>query len=143
MRHIPAAAVLLVLVLSVLAPACVAGWNGSCADVPQISTRVRCARVRSSNGHGSRQKEQASHSHDALSIEAGEQCGDELNVPPERCGLRSFVQLHFASLQAAQISIPLLPAATVHAPSQVMIVVSSVGPPETDRGPPASDPHIA
>src|SRR5215472_5989296 len=104
MRRVPATAVLLVLVLSVLAPACVAGWNGSCEDVPQISTRVRCARAPSSNSHGlSCQKEQASPS-----IEAGKQSGDELNMPPEQCALRSFVRAHFASFPTTEISVPML-----------------------------------
>lgn len=143
MRRVPATAMLLVLVLSVLAPACVAGWNGSCEDVPQISTRVRCARVLLKAERGAttalsgRESRVASHGNAVMNrVQADEQCGDELNVPTERCGLRSFVQLQFARLQAAQISIPLLPAAKVHVPSRVMIAVSSVGPPETDRGPP-------
>jgi len=149
MRHISATAVLLVFVLGLLAPACVAGWNGSsyelsaknCQEVPQLSAGMRCVRHRLT---AERNRRIASHESRAASrgtrgsevVHTDEACADAFKARPGQCGLRSFIQLHFVSIQTAEISIPLLVASKVPSPSRVVIVVSSVGPPETDRGPP-------
>ena len=113
MRRVPATAVLLVLVLSVLAPACVAGWNGSCEDVPQISTRVRCARHRLKAERGAttalsgRESRVASHGNSAIdTVQASEACGDVFSVRPGQCGLRTFVRAHFANFPITQVCGP-------------------------------------
>jgi hypothetical protein len=51
--------------------------------------------------------------------------------------MRSFVQLQFLTRQVSEISIQLRQAAgNIAAPSDAVIIVSSIGSPETDRGPP-------
>jgi hypothetical protein len=130
MRHISATAMLLVFILGALAPACVAGWNGSyqllashCEEVPQPSAGMHCAH-------------RTSYGPTRAEVKADEPCGHAFTARPGQCGLRSFIQLHFASFHAAEISVPVLTASKVASPSRVVIMVSSVGPPETDRGPP-------
>jgi hypothetical protein len=66
-------------------------------------------------------------------------CGDFLKSPPGKCGLRSFAQFQFVAFHKFEISAPLLPAAyNLAAPLGLDIVVSSIGSPQTDRGPPRS-----
>jgi hypothetical protein len=66
-------------------------------------------------------------------------CGRVLGPSPVTCGIRGFVQPKFAAFHGVEISIPLrCVAGRVSAPSDVPVVVSSVGSPETDRGPPRS-----
>jgi len=51
--------------------------------------------------------------------------------------MRSFIQLQFVTLHTFEISAPLQPdAGSISAPFDSRIVVSSIGSPETDRGPP-------
>jgi hypothetical protein len=53
--------------------------------------------------------------------------------------MRSFVQIQFVAFRAFQISTPLLRSpGNLPAPSDSVIIVSSIGSPETDRGPPRS-----
>jgi len=151
MRHISATSMLLVFVLGMLAPACVAGWNGSyqllashCEEVPQPGAGMHCTRRgpkvvgQTRTTPFSRESRVTGHALIATEpLEAGPPCGDAFAVRPGQCGLRSFVQLHFASFRAAEISVPLLAAGNIASPSRVVIVVSSVGFPETDRGPPS------
>jgi len=145
MQHTSATAMLLVFILGMMAPACVAGWNGGgyelsvirCQEMPRLSAGIRSTRHAA---HSSKTRMNAAPSQLApeKAIEAGEPCGDELSARPEQCALRSFIQLHFASFAATEISVPVLAATKVASPSRTVIVVSSVGPPETDRGPPRS-----
>jgi len=65
--------------------------------------------------------------------------GDFLKSSPRICEMRSFVHFQFVSLRALTISAPLhRVASNISALLDSVIVVSSVGPPETDRGPPRS-----
>ena len=53
--------------------------------------------------------------------------------------MRSFIQFQFVALHAFRISAPLQPAAgSFSRPPDAVIIVSSIGSPETDRGPPRS-----
>jgi hypothetical protein len=53
--------------------------------------------------------------------------------------MRSFVQLQFLTRPASEISVPLRrEAGNIAAPDDGVIIVSSIGSPETDRGPPNS-----
>jgi len=53
--------------------------------------------------------------------------------------MRSFVPFQFLPFHAFEISTPLQRAAgNIPAPFDFVILVSSIGSPETDRGPPAS-----
>jgi len=149
MRHISATAMLLVLGLSVMPPACAPVWSGcgyrlsasSCQEVPQPSAGMRCARHRE---RAERNTTIPSHESRVARggptgpevVTGGNPCADSFKVQPGQCRLRSFVHLHLASVQASEISIPIFAAAKVSSPSRVKILVSSVGPPETDRGPP-------
>ena len=143
MRHISAIAVLLVFILGMMAPACVAGWDGrafglweiNCQEMPRLSAGIDSARHA---GRSSKTTINAMTGDRASekSNQPVEPCGDELRARAGQCALRSFIQLHFASFAAAEISEPLLVATKVASPSRVTIVVTSVGPPETNRGPP-------
>jgi hypothetical protein len=53
--------------------------------------------------------------------------------------MRSFVQFQFAALRAFELSAPLLRSSgKIAVPLAPAIVVSSIGSPESDRGPPNS-----
>ena len=93
-----------------LAPACVAGWDGQPANTACRVERL-CAQKKS---------------------------GKSIKPPAaNKCGLRNFVQLQFVRLPATKLSRPLLnrdSEVSFFAPA--VIVFSSIGSPETDRGPP-------
>jgi hypothetical protein len=66
-------------------------------------------------------------------------CGYVLKSQSGRCGIRGFAQFQFVTFHAFEISTPLQRAAgSIPAPFDFVIIVSSIGSPETDRGPPAS-----
>jgi hypothetical protein len=65
-------------------------------------------------------------------------CGSVLKSLPDTCNMRSFVVFQFLPLQAAQISTPLRIASNVLPAFESGIIISSIGPSETDRGPPRS-----
>jgi hypothetical protein len=148
MRNISATAVLLVLAFSMLPPACVAGWNdgtgfelsaSNCEEMPQLSGGRILSRhhgLRAAPSHEARVASQGPTR--AEIVQAAEPCGDAFKSRPGHCRLRSFIQLHFANFQTAEVSVPLLAVTRGAPPLRVIIVVSSVGPPETDRGPPRS-----
>ena len=100
------------MVLSIfgLAPACVAGWDGQPANTACRAERL-CAQKKS---------------------------GKSIKPPiANKCGLRTFVQLQFVRFPATNLSRPLLDrAGEVSFLAPVVIVLSSIGSPETDRGPP-------
>ncbi len=53
--------------------------------------------------------------------------------------MHTFVQFQFVALHAAEIVSPLArPARRISIPSDSFILISSIGSPETDRGPPNS-----
>ena len=102
----------LVVVLSLfgLAPACVAGWDGRPAN-----TACRLERLC-----------------------VNEKPGKSIKPPAaNKCGLRVFVQLQFARFPATSLSRPLLNRdGEVSFLAPAVIVFPSIGSPETDRGPP-------
>ena len=66
-------------------------------------------------------------------------CGRVVKSLPDKCGLRSLVRRQFVVFRTFEISTPLRrTASNISAPFDSMIMVSSVGSPETDRGPPCS-----
>jgi len=112
---------LLILVLVTSASACVAG---SCQ--PTLS----CA------GAGGRRNCPSKKMGTATARESA--CGRIVQSTPGQCSLRSLVQLQFPAFHKFEISAPFRLAAHVSAPLDTVIAVSSVGSPETDRGPPRS-----
>jgi len=52
--------------------------------------------------------------------------------------MRTFVQLQFVVLRTLSIAAPVRTAGAILRPGGSLILVSSVGSPETDRGPPVS-----
>ncbi|MGH9538899.1 MAG: hypothetical protein ACRD3H_13310, partial [Terriglobales bacterium] len=64
-------------------------------------------------------------------------CGHVLNAQPGQCSLRGLAQFQIAEFQRFELSTPLAdPAGRVAVPAKSVIIVSSIGSPETDRGPP-------
>jgi len=122
MRRTAIISVLLSLVIAGSASACVGGWGSQSAhSCLSASTRRTCVR----NEHRTATMRPA--------------CGDVLKSQPGRCGMRSFIQFQFVTLHASEISAPLQHAAgSISVPFDSRIVVSSIGSPETDRGPPRS-----
>ena len=106
----------LVVVLSLfgLAPACVAGWDGQPANTACRAERL-CANEKSGKASTRNIKPAAAN----------------------KCGLRMFVQLQFARFSATSLSRPLLNrTGEISMLAPAVIVFSSIGSPETDRGPP-------
>jgi hypothetical protein len=122
-RRTSITSVLLILVIVTSASACVAGGGGQPApSCPRTSTRRACNRTGP-----------------CIATTMGPACGDILRSLPGRCGMRSFIQLQFVTLPAFEISAPLQHTAScIAVPFDSRIVVSSIGSPETDRGPPHS-----
>ena len=102
----------LVVLLSIfgLAPACVAGWDGQPAK-PRCRVERLCAQKKP---------------------------GKSIKPPAtNKCGLRNFVQLQFVRFSATNLSRPLLNrTGEISFLAPAVIVFSSIGSPETDRGPP-------
>jgi len=114
--------VLLILVLATSASACVAGWGQQEASSSHSSDRQACT--------GRKQVVSSP-------VRAG--CGHVLKSLPGRCGMRSFIQFQFVAFHAFQISAPFRRATgNISRPPDAVIIVSSIGSPETDRGPPRS-----
>jgi hypothetical protein len=119
MRRTSIASVLLILVLATSASACVAGW-GQQAD--SCAHTIRPVSPLAKPGIATRT-----------------QCSHALESLPGRCGMRSFIQFQFVAFHAFQISAPLKRAAgNISRPPDAVIIASSIGSPETDRGPPRS-----
>jgi len=116
-----AASILLVMVFVALAPACVAGWNGGEARP--------CWRNKSKTGGATKT---------ARDVRQAADCRTAIAAIPGKCGLRTFVQSTFAQPAAFSLSPPQRRSAEKVLPRETKIVVSSVGPSETDRGPPCS-----
>jgi hypothetical protein len=107
---------LLILVFSTSAFACASGWSGTSDGLCSAPrTRRACA------------------------IKAGSTCGRSFQSQHDKCSLRSFSQLRTAVLQKFQMSGPLLHAAgKASRPADPLLTLLSIGPSETDRGPPRS-----
>jgi hypothetical protein len=114
---------LLVVVLVMSASACVAGWgNPPATSCSHASTRRVCAREKA-----------------GIKTAVGAACGHILKSLSGWCGIRSFAQSQFVAFRAFKIASPVLRASGgVSAPFGPAIIVSSIGSPETDRGPPRS-----
>jgi hypothetical protein len=66
-------------------------------------------------------------------------CGDLLRSSSRHCSLRHLAQFQFVNVGRFDVPSPLLPAPGIVSPgSNAVIIVSSIGSPETDRGPPRS-----
>jgi hypothetical protein len=65
-------------------------------------------------------------------------CSVVMTGSTPRCGLRTFLQFAAAQPVAVSLSAPQPQAAKVFRHGDAVIIVSSVGPSETDRGPPGS-----
>lgn len=72
-------------------------------------------------------------------ITKGSRCSPVVKSLPSTCGMRSFVPFQFVTLHAVETSVP-VPNTGGHIslPLDSAIIISSVGSPETDRGPPRS-----
>jgi len=122
MRRTAIISVLLSVVTAGSASACVGGWGSQSAhSCLSTGTRRTCVRK------------------EARTTTMRPACGDVLKSQPGRCGMRSFIQFQFVTLHACGISAPLQHATgRISARFDSRIVVSSIGSPETDRGPPRS-----
>lgn len=107
------------LILVLATSACVTGWGLDLGA--HGTTRQSCAR-----------KPQR------VAAVANAACSPVLKALSDKCGLRGFVPFHFATFQAVQVSAPLRRASKISSAFDSAIIVSSAGPPETDRGPPRS-----
>ena len=66
-------------------------------------------------------------------------CGEKLRAPAAKCALRNLAQAQPAILCAPKVSVPQnMAAGKTPAHFDFGIVVSSIGSPQTDRGPPLS-----
>ena len=110
MRSHPAIAALLIMVLAASALGCVAGWATAAHD--------RCA--------------------PDLCVRRTAACGAAVQATPGHCGMRTFVQFHFVPFQRFEIAAPLRLAGSIPGPRPRTLVLSSIGSPQTDRGPPNS-----
>jgi hypothetical protein len=112
-------AAMLVLLIAGLAPACVAGWNGEAAS---SCTGERQPAIRKNRNDGCRR---------------AKDCGAQLRAQASHCGFRTFLQLQFAELRLAANELPKLGVrGTVPVQPAVTISLSSIGSPQSDRGPP-------
>jgi hypothetical protein len=121
MRRTSVTSALLIAVLATAGSACASGWGspfaGSCPH-----TRKECA-----------------HKKSATEKVVALPCAHVLTPLSAKCSVRSFAHFRFIAFHTVETSIPLqLAARSIAPPSNARIIVSSVGSPETDRGPPRS-----
>jgi len=116
MRRVCTSILLMTAILAV-APYCVAGGGGSCANA---GTADHCQ----------------PHHRQSATLNA-QPCTVRASAD-SRCGFRTFVHFHALQLRSVTSSAPLLIVNRRLALTTPNIIVSSVGPPETDRGPPRS-----
>lgn len=122
MRRTSIASALLILVLTTSVSACAAQWcrqpETSCR---RLGARQACARKKP-----------------ATATVMHLPCGPFLKSTPGQCGMRSFVQFQLVVFHAFEITPRLRMASSISTPFDSLIIVSSIGSPETDRGPPIS-----
>ena len=119
MRRASITSVLLIVVLASSASACVAGSGN-----PSLAACSRDRRI-------------SAPAKPKVAVRST--CGHDLRSLPGRCGMRTFVQFQFVALHTEEIVSPLTrPAGRILLPSDSVILISSIGSPETDRGPPNS-----
>ena len=133
-RRTSITSVLLILVLATSASACVAGsGDRSASSCARRGNRQSCARRAGLmvNSFVSPKL--------CTATAVGFVCGPALKSPPGNCGVRSFVEFHLVAFHTPEVSSPLgRGGGNIPAPFNATIIVSSVGSPETDRGPPRS-----
>jgi hypothetical protein len=113
---------LLSLIVAASASACVVGPGARAPDLCGRFNSHHCAKKRLGRAAASAPK-----------------CTRALQALPGVCGLRGMLQFHPITFEQFEISTPLLfVAGHVPFPFDSRVAVSSVGPPETDRGPPRS-----
>jgi hypothetical protein len=125
MRRAPLTAVLLIAIFTASASACVSAWGSNSTASPTSCHRQNAGRS-------------CAHKRMAGVTAKRASCPHDVKSQPAKCSLRSFLHLQFVMPQAAAISIPYRRLAAVNAPRDAVIIVSSIGSPETDRGPPLS-----
>jgi hypothetical protein len=122
MRCASITCVLLIAVLATSASVCASGWDSQYARF--------CPR-----GHGCAGKKLVY----ATAAVGPASCGHVLTSLPGKCTVRSFGQFQSAVPHIFESSIPLpLKGGNTAPPSEPRIIISSIGSPETDRGPPRS-----
>jgi hypothetical protein len=113
-------ALLLIVSLGASASVCIVGYgNSSLKSCKHLKSDQGCARKSPNAGTA--------------------QCGSLLKAPPSNCSIRSLAQFHlfvFPKLEAG-ITLLVLPESVSIPPGSVPRV-TSIGSPETDRGPPLS-----
>ena len=122
MRRIAITSTLLIVVLAMTASACVAGWGCQpLAPCARSSARRTCPQK-------------------ALFITTAAHvvCGPVLKSLPDKCSMRSFVVFQLLPFQAVQIRTPLRSGSYIPLAFNSGVILSSIGPSETDRGPPRS-----
>jgi hypothetical protein len=116
MRRTPLTAVLVIATLAGVSPACVAGW-GAQGTSPCRAT--------------------ADRAHTTSKTAAS--CRRIVKPESAKCGLRTFIQFQIAQFHSSGFSNPLIPVNEYVPAENPRIIVTSIGPPETDRGPPAPE----
>ena len=130
-RRKPLTALILIVIFATSMSACVAGWGSeAAASCCQSTARAACS------GKCPDARKVTGCTHKSARNSA---CKHVVKPQPGKCGMRSFAQRQFLTRPASEISIPLRrEAGNIAAPDDGVIIVSSIGSPETDRGPPNS-----
>ena len=119
MRRPATLAVLLMIVVNTMAAACVSDTR----EIPKCSRMARTT---------------CSHQNRA-SMRSATRCGESVSRLPEQCRMRGFSQSQVAAISRAErLQAEPAPTAQIEAPDDPLFAATSVGPPETDRGPPRS-----
>jgi hypothetical protein len=114
--------IIFVLILVLATSACVTGWGSQQTDSCVHPSARQCCGRKSSR----------------IATGVGVACRPVLKALPDKCSMRSFIPFQFVALHATQASAPLQPAGYISPAFDSVIIFSSIGPPETDRGPPRS-----
>src|SRR5215470_5657524 len=109
---------LLIVTLATSASACVEGVGSSSSRLCSKSSRPSCRRNRQAVGV--------------------RRCNPVLKPVPAHCDIRGLVQLHLLAFTKFDVRSPLRIVSRILVPSRQGPDVSSIGSPETDRGPPLS-----
>ena len=122
MRRTSITSGLLILVFATSASGCAIGWNSDPGTYcPRPSARQACVRKKPGTTAARRSA-----------------CGHILKSLPGRCSSRSLAQFQFAELHRFEIPSPLRQAGSKISLPCNPVIASSIGSPQTDRGPPRS-----
>jgi len=113
----------LIWALALSTTLCVGGWcTAPCASPPQCGTQATCRAKKA-----------------ALHFAWRGECSDGLRAPAAKCALRNLAQAQPAISRATKVSAPQrIATGKVSALFDFGFIVSSIGSPQTDRGPPLS-----